>query len=43
MPWVTYQHSDGTSDKVDVPVGTSVMRAALVNNVPGSSGSAGAS
>ena len=25
MPWITYQHSDGTSDKVDVPAGTSVM------------------
>ena len=41
MPWVTYQHSDGTSDKVDVPVGTSVMRAALAHDVPGIVGECG--
>ena len=41
MPWVTYQHSDETSDKVDVPVGTSVMRAALANDVRGIVGECG--
>ena len=41
MPWVTYQHRDGTSDKVNVPAGTSVMRAALANDVPGIVGECG--
>jgi 2Fe-2S ferredoxin len=41
MPRVTFQHSDETSDEVDVPVGTTVMRAALANNVPGIVGECG--
>ena len=35
MPKVTYIEYDGTPHTVDVPVGTSVMRGAVDNNVPG--------
>jgi 2Fe-2S ferredoxin len=35
MPKVTYVEYDGTTHQVDVPVGISVMRGAVDNNVPG--------
>jgi len=35
MPKVTYVEYNGTPHTVDVPVGTSVMRGAVDNNVPG--------
>jgi ferredoxin, 2Fe-2S len=35
MPKVTYIEYDGTAHTVDVPVGTSVMRGAVDNNIPG--------
>ena len=35
MPKVTYVEFNGTEHAVDVPVGTSVMRGAVDNNVPG--------
>ena len=35
MPRVTYVEYDGTEHTVDVPVGTSVMRGAVDNNIPG--------
>ena len=35
MPEVTYIEFDGTVHSVEVPVGTSVMRGAVDNNVPG--------
>ena len=35
MPKITYIEHDGTEHPVDVPVGTSVMRGAVDNNVPG--------
>jgi ferredoxin, 2Fe-2S len=35
MPKVTYVEFDGTAYEVDVPVGTSIMRGAVDNNVPG--------
>src|SRR3954452_23505466 len=35
MPKGTYVEFDGTEHRVDVPVGTSVMRGAVDNNVPG--------
>jgi ferredoxin, 2Fe-2S len=35
MPEVTYIEFDGTAHCIDVPVGTSVMRGAVDNNVPG--------
>jgi ferredoxin, 2Fe-2S len=35
MPKVTYVEYNGTAHTVDVPVGTSVMRGAVDNNVPG--------
>jgi ferredoxin, 2Fe-2S len=35
MPQVTYIEFNGTEHCVDVPLGTSVMRGALDNNVPG--------
>jgi 2Fe-2S ferredoxin len=41
MPRITYRHSDDTSDEIDVPVGTTVMRAALANNIPGIVGECG--
>jgi 2Fe-2S ferredoxin len=35
MPKVTYVEFNGTSHVADVPVGTSVMRGAVDNNIPG--------
>ena len=35
MPRITYIEHNGTEHVVDVPVGTSVMRGAVNNNVPG--------
>jgi 2Fe-2S ferredoxin len=35
MPKVTYVEFNGTAHQVDVPVGTSVMRGAVDNNIPG--------
>jgi 2Fe-2S ferredoxin len=35
MPRVTFVEHNGTPHTVDVPVGTSVMRGAVDNNVPG--------
>jgi 2Fe-2S ferredoxin len=35
MPSITYVHPDGARQVLDVPVGTSVMRAAILNNVDG--------
>ena len=35
MPQITYVHSNGTRTVLDVPVGTSVMRGAILNGVDG--------
>ncbi len=35
MPKITYVHPDGSEDVLDVPVGTSVMRGAILNGVDG--------
>lgn len=35
MPSITYVHHDGARDVIEVPVGTSVMRGAILNNVDG--------
>ena len=35
MPKITYVHQDGTQTVLDVPVGTSVMRGAILNGVDG--------
>ncbi|HYZ33916.1 MAG TPA: 2Fe-2S iron-sulfur cluster-binding protein [Crenalkalicoccus sp.] len=35
MPLVTYIEHDGTEHEIEVPVGLSVMRGAVDNNVPG--------
>jgi ferredoxin, 2Fe-2S len=35
MPNITYVHPDGARQVLDVPVGTSVMRAAILNGVEG--------
>ena len=35
MPLITYVHADGTREAIDVPLGTSVMRAAILNGVDG--------
>jgi 2Fe-2S ferredoxin len=35
MPKVTYIHPDGGRDVLDVPVGTSVMQAAIANGIDG--------
>ncbi len=35
MPNITYVHADGARETIDVPVGTSVMRGAILNNVDG--------
>ncbi|MBV9250361.1 MAG: 2Fe-2S iron-sulfur cluster binding domain-containing protein [Acetobacteraceae bacterium] len=35
MPTITYIEHDGTEHPVEVPVGLSVMRGAVDNNVPG--------
>lgn len=41
MPTITYQQPDGSSQTVEVPEGTSVMRGALENSVPGVVGECG--
>lgn len=41
MPSITYHHADGSVDEVDVPPHTSIMRAALLNNVKGIVGECG--
>ena len=35
MPKVTYVHPNGAREVLDVPLGTSVMRAAIVNSIDG--------
>jgi ferredoxin, 2Fe-2S len=35
MPSITYVHADGTRQVLDVPIGTSVMRGAILNNIDG--------
>jgi 2Fe-2S ferredoxin len=35
MPTITYQRADGSADVVDVPVGESVMRGAVLNGIEG--------
>jgi ferredoxin, 2Fe-2S len=35
MPKITYVHSSGAQTVLDVPVGTSIMRAAILNGVDG--------
>ena len=35
MPKVTYVHPDGARETLDIPLGTSVMRAAILNSVDG--------
>ena len=35
MPNITYVHTDGSREVIDVPVGTSVMRGAILNSIDG--------
>ncbi|HEV2100588.1 MAG TPA: 2Fe-2S iron-sulfur cluster-binding protein [Stellaceae bacterium] len=35
MPNITYVHPNGAREVLDVPVGTSVMRAAILNGIEG--------
>jgi ferredoxin, 2Fe-2S len=35
MPLITYVHTDGTRQAIEVPLGTSVMRAAILDGVDG--------
>ena len=35
MPLITYVHTDGTREAIDVPLGTSVMRGAILNSIDG--------
>jgi ferredoxin, 2Fe-2S len=35
MPSITYVHTDGSRDVLEVPVGTSVMRGAILNGIDG--------
>jgi ferredoxin, 2Fe-2S len=35
MPSITYVHPDGAREVFEVPIGTSVMRAAILNGVDG--------
>ena len=35
MPKVTYVHPNGAQHVLDVPIGTSVMRAAIINGIDG--------
>jgi ferredoxin, 2Fe-2S len=35
MPNITYVHPDGARQVLDVPIGTSVMRAAILNGIEG--------
>ena len=41
MPKVTYIEHNGTVHEIEVPVGVSVMRGAVDNNVPGIDGDCG--
>ncbi|MCG2621839.1 2Fe-2S iron-sulfur cluster-binding protein [Arthrobacter sp. I2-34] len=41
MPKITYHHAGGATDTVEVPEGTSIMRAALSNSVSGIIGECG--
>jgi len=41
MPKITYHHASGAVDTVEVPEGTSVMRAALTNSIRGIIGECG--
>ncbi|MGO2112590.1 MAG: 2Fe-2S iron-sulfur cluster-binding protein [Pseudoclavibacter sp.] len=41
MPQITYFHTDGRTDEVDVAEGTSIMRAAIENSVAGIVGECG--
>lgn len=41
MPTVTYIEHDGTTHSADVPVGESVMRGAVDNDIPGIDGDCG--
>lgn len=41
MPTITYHHAEGGVETVDVAAGTSIMRAALDNSVPGIVGECG--
>lgn len=43
MPTVTYVHHDGSRRTVEIAVGTSLMKAALANEVPGIVGECGGS
>lgn len=43
MPTITYIQPDGSSQTVEVPAGTSIMQAAVSNNVPGIVGECGGS
>ncbi len=38
MPKVTYIESDGTRHRINIAVGTTVMRGAIDNNIPGIDG-----
>ena len=35
MPKIIYVHPDGSRDELEVPVGTSVMQAAILNSIDG--------
>jgi 2Fe-2S ferredoxin len=35
MPLITYIHTDGTREAIDVPLGTSIMRGAILNSIDG--------
>lgn len=35
MPKVTYRHTDGSEDTIEVPVGWSLMEAAIQNDIDG--------
>lgn len=41
MPQITYITHDGTATVVDVPIGSSVMRGAVDNRIPGIDGDCG--
>ena len=41
MPTITYHHADGSTDEVEAASNTSIMRAAIVNNVKGIVGECG--
>lgn len=41
MQSITYHHADGSTDEVDVPPNTSIMRAALLSDVKGIIGECG--